>query len=109
MLFVVVNGEYMKLKDLKKKAKANEVTNVRFIAMACSRIVIEVVFGTNGDKALFRNHHGDVFIANNVASAQDVCLKAGIHKADLVQIIAHDEACFDHSALAAPQIMSMRF
>jgi len=98
----------MTLKELKKKVRAKEINFIRFISMACNPIMIEV--NHNADKkTLLRNHHGDIYLAHNIAMAYEVCRKANIHQADLVQIIAHDEACADTLMRPTSQTMSLKF
>ena len=77
---------------LKQQAR---IRGVNFIESGCGPMVIEVEFDDhdNRQKELIKDQEGKVVTCHNVKEGYDICLKAGIHEANLVQIQTHDEAC----------------
>ena len=81
----------MQISEFKELAASHRLTNVNFIESGCGPMVVEVEF--EGGKDLIRDAKGEVLTCANVTQAYDLCHKAGIHAANLVQVVPHDEVC----------------
>jgi hypothetical protein len=45
----------------------------------------------------------------HLGEAYELCRSAGVHRAELVQIVGHDEACAGESSVATGPVMSLTF
>ncbi len=105
----------MQISQFTRLARAGAVTNMRFIESGCSPLVLECQYEYPGDdnhvpmKALLENDQGDIMTCQNITQAYDICRKAGLHKAELVQVIPHDEACTGLTLRAEQQAIPLVF
>lgn len=101
----------MTIQLLRQRQKKGQLETVRFIQNACAPIVIQVVFSENGQwqQQLIKNRHGQVMTCTNLAQAYAICRSAGVYRAALVQIVAHDEACAADSAVTPRPSISLTF
>ncbi|MGH1462163.1 MAG: hypothetical protein ACRBB6_09010 [Neptuniibacter sp.] len=85
----------MNIDQLATVNETHTLKGVNFIESGSGPIVIEVEFDQDGDsrKELMKDAAGGVVTCKNIKEGYDICLKAGVHSANLVQIIPHDEAC----------------
>ncbi|WP_027856027.1 hypothetical protein [Marinobacterium jannaschii] len=85
----------MNVADFKSLAEAHSLRAVNFIESGCGPMVIEVEYDKDSEpvRELIKDSHGEVVTCKNVTQAYGLCQKAGVHKANLVQVIPHDEAC----------------
>ena len=85
----------MNRQTFKSLAAQHHVDQVKFIESGCSPLVIEFSFEEAGQRktTLLKTDNGDVIALKNISQAYEICRDAGIHKAYLVQVIPHDEAC----------------
>lgn len=91
-------------------SKNRLIKKVRLIESGCSPIVIEVEYGSDRvRKELLKAEDDQVMTFKNISQAYDVCRDAGIHEADLVQVIPHDEACAGGYLSYDQQAMTLRF
>ncbi|MFY0678544.1 MAG: hypothetical protein JXR18_14800 [Neptuniibacter sp.] len=91
-------------------SKNRRIKKVRLIESGCSPLVIEVEYGTDQiQKELLKTEDNQVMTFKNITQAYNVCRDAGIHEADLVQIIPHDEACAGSYLSYDQQAMTLRF
>jgi hypothetical protein len=81
----------MQISEFKALAASHKLKAVNFIESGCGPMVVEIVY--EGGKDLIKDSHGEVLTYTNVTHAYDVCHKAGVHEANLVQVVPHDEAC----------------
>lgn len=90
----------MNIRQLVDLSEARKLSRINFIESGSGPIVIEVEFkqGEKLRRALLKDDHEQVITCRNLKEGYDLCLKANVHEAYLVQIIPHDEAC--HSAYA---------
>lgn len=101
----------MTIKLLKRLRKLRQLDTVRFIQNACAPMVLQVAFFENGQlrRQLIRTREGEVMTCRHLGEAYALCRSAGVHRAELVQIVSHDEACAgDRSAVTRPA-MSLTF
>lgn len=92
-------------------AERQLINRVRFIESSCSPLVIELDYKqeNQASKALLKSNDGQVITCKNVTQAYDICRAAGIHKAELVQVIPHDEACAGNTLAAEDQSIPLTF
>ncbi|MBY4676289.1 hypothetical protein [Marinobacterium arenosum] len=85
----------MRVADFKTLAGEHHIKNVNFVESSCGPMVIEVEFerGQEVVRDLIKDSKGNVITYTNITQAYDVCSRAGVHRANLVQVIPHDEAC----------------
>lgn len=84
----------MQISEFRQLAAQHQVKQVRFIESSCSPLVVELHYGQSTPKKdLLKNDQGEVVAFKNISQAYELCRDAGIHEAELVQIIPHDEAC----------------
>ena len=85
----------MNIEQLQELRLQQKVKAVNFIESGHSPLVIEVEYVDNGEtfKALLKDGDGVVTSYNHLKEGYDICLKAGIHTANLVQIETDDEVC----------------
>lgn len=85
----------MNIEQLTTANHDHSLKGVNFIESGSGPIVIEVEFKHEGElhKELMKTEDGHNITCKNIKEGYDLCLKAGIHSANLVQIIPHDEAC----------------
>lgn len=84
---------------------------VNFIESGSGPIVIEAEFKQSGElhKELIKNEAGSVITCKNIKEGYDLCLKAGIHSANLVQIIPDDEVCQSSYADYHRELIPLKF
>ncbi|MBG57621.1 MAG: hypothetical protein CMK46_04950 [Porticoccus sp.] len=101
----------MTIKLLKRLRKMRQLDTVRFIRNACAPMVLQVAFFDNGQlrKQLIRTREGGVVTCRHLGEAYELCRSAGVHRAELVQIVSHDEACAGDSSVATGPAMSLIF
>ncbi|MGB0204695.1 MAG: hypothetical protein ACPF9K_06560 [Neptuniibacter sp.] len=91
-------------------SKNRLIRKVRLIESGCSPLVIEVEYGSDKiRKELLKTEDNQVLSFKNISQAYDVCRDAGIHEAELVQVIPHDEACAGQYLSYDQQAMTLRF
>ena len=91
-------------------SKNHLIKKVRLIESGCSPLVMEVEYGSDRiRKELLKAEDDQVMTFKNITQAYDVCRDVGIHEADLVQIIPHDEACAGRYLSYDQQAMTLRF
>ena len=91
-------------------SKNRLIKKVRLIESGCSPIVIEVEYGSDRVmKELLKAEDDQVMTFKNISLAYDLCRDAGIHEAELVQVIPHDEACAGQYLSYDQQAMTLRF
>ena len=91
-------------------SKNRLIRKVRLIESGCSPLVIEVEYGSDKiRKELLKTDDNQVLSFKNISQAYDVCRDAGIHEAELVQVIPHDEACVGHYVSYDNQTIHLRF
>lgn len=85
----------MNIDQLTDINEGHTLKGVNFIESGSGPIVIEVEFDQEDrlQKELIKDEAGNVVTCKNLKEGYDLCLKAGVHSANLVQIIPHDEAC----------------
>jgi len=81
----------MNVSDFEDLAQSSRLKAVNFVESGCGPMVIEVESDQGTD--LIRDRHGEIITCQNVSQAYAVCQKAGVHEANLVQVIPHDETC----------------
>lgn len=81
----------MQISEFKALASSHRLKNVNFIESGCGPMVVEVEY--DDGKELIKDSHGEVMTCTNVTQAYDLCHRAGVHSANLVQVVPHDEAC----------------
>ncbi len=80
------------LTDIKLK---QQLKAVNFVESGHGPMVIEVEY-ENSDgiqRSLIKDNQGKVATYQHLKAGYELCLKAGIHEANLVQVETHDEAC----------------
>lgn len=82
----------MQISQLKQLVSANQLLNVRFIESGCSPIVIELNYqqGKQQHTTLLKRDQ-QTLTCKCLEQAYCICREAGIHRAELVQILTHDE------------------
>lgn len=98
----------MTIQELNAQVKHNQIAHVRFIESGCSPFVIELI-DKEKSKHLLTDKHGKTFSFKNISQAYLICREVGIHKAELVQVIPHDEACVGHYVSYEQQSIPLRF
>lgn len=98
----------MTISQLRNLVKANQIEQVRFVESSCSPFVIELI-DKQGMKSLLTDKQGKTFSYKNISQAYGICREAGIHQAELVQVIPHDEACVGHFVSYDNQTIQLRF
>ncbi|ANG62899.1 hypothetical protein A8C75_10655 [Marinobacterium aestuarii] len=81
----------MQISEFKALVSSHKLKAVNFIESGCGPMVVEVEY--EGGKDLIKNSDGAVFTCLNVTQAYDLCHRAGVHEANLVQVTPHDETC----------------
>lgn len=101
----------MNLQELKDLAQHQQISHVNFVESGCSPLVIELSYEEqdHSKKALLKSDQGAVLSFRNIAQAYDICRKAGIHSAHLVQVIPHDEACAGEFVSYDQQSIPLKF
>jgi len=101
----------MTIKLLKRLRKRRQLDTVRFIRNACAPMVLQVAFFENGQlrRQLIRTREGGVMTCRHLGEAYALCRSAGVHCAELVQIVSHDEACAGDSSVATRPAMPLTF
>lgn len=91
-------------------SKNRLIRKVRMIESGCSPLVIEIEYGAGQiRKELLKADDNEVLTFKNISLAYDLCRDAGIHEAELVQVIPHDEACAGQYLSYDQQAMTLRF
>ncbi|WP_286238248.1 hypothetical protein [Neptuniibacter halophilus] len=85
----------MNIEQLDHLNQQHKLKAVNFIESGHGPMVIEVEFTQDEavQKELIKDRSGNVVTCQNVKEGYQICLKAGVHEANLVQIETHDEAC----------------
>lgn len=101
----------MRVSEFRMLAQGPHLQAVNFIESSCGPMVIEVEFeqGVENKRALIRNAQGEVITCRCITQAYDVCTKVGVHRANLIQVIPHDEACMGSYAEYHRESMPLRF
>jgi len=96
---------------LQKLKEQQRIKAVNFIEAGHSPIVIEVEYLHQGEvvKALLKDEEGIVTAYNHLKEGYDVCLKAGIHSANLIQIETDEEVCRSEYANYHRQLIPLTF
>lgn len=100
----------MQISQMKTYAQSKLITAVKFIESGCSPIVIELSYIK--DKAMHRElltRGAEVVTCKCLEQAYCICRSAGIHKAELVQIMTHDEASAGDTLAGQNNPMLLRF
>ncbi|UTW02841.1 hypothetical protein KDX31_16075 [Amphritea atlantica] len=100
----------MQISEFKSYAQSKLITAVKFIESGCSPIVIELSYIK--DKAMHRallTRGTEVVTCKCLEQAYCICRDAGIHRAELVQIMTHDEACAGETLSGQHNPMIVRF
>ena len=89
----------------------HRLKQVNFIESGCGPMVIEVEFTKDHEtvRELLKDKDGKVLTCHNVKEGYDICLKAGVHQANLVQIETHDETCQSEFADYHRDTMPLKF
>jgi len=95
----------MTISDLRNAT--DQLIKVRFFESSCGPMVIELQ--TQKDRELLRDKSGDVISCKNITQAYSICRDAGIHTAELVQTIPHDEACASPTLSYEQQVIPLKF
>ncbi len=100
----------MHISQMKAYAQSKMITAVKFIESGCSPIVIELSYisDRNIERQLL-SKGGKTLTCKSIEQAYCICRDAGIHQAELVQTIPHDEACAGPSYQNQPSTISLRF
>ncbi|MFW1678563.1 hypothetical protein ACFVYJ_12405 [Pontibacter sp. JAM-7] len=90
----------MNINQLSDLQKSQQLKSVNFIESGCGPMVIEIEFQRDKSylRELIKDDAGKVVTCSNITQGYDICHRAGIHHANLVQIIPHDEACYSEFA-----------
>jgi hypothetical protein len=90
----------MNIGQLSDLSVSRALLRVSFIESGNAPIVIEAEYKQSGKvrRSLLKDESGQVISCKNLKAAYDLCLKADLHEAYLVQIVPDEEAC--HSAYA---------
>ncbi|WP_299179532.1 hypothetical protein [uncultured Neptuniibacter sp.] len=101
----------MTIQDFRSIAQQLQINQVRFIESGCSPMVIEVQYGkvTDLKTDLLKDRRGEVLAFKNITQAYELCRDTGIHHAELVQIIPHDEACISSAVHYDQQAIPLKF
>jgi len=101
----------MNMSEFITLAEQHRLRNVNFIESGCGPMVIQVEYGydKNMTKDLIKDNDGAVITCRSVAEAYNICHKAGVHRANLVQVIPHDEACSNSYAEYHSESIPLRF
>lgn len=101
----------MTIRLLKRLQKMRELVAVRFIGNACAPIVVQVAFFEDGQlrQQLIKSRRGEVVTCRHLGEAYALCRSAGVHHAELVQIVSHDEACAVNRSATTRPVMSLTF
>lgn len=85
----------MNIERLQELKAQQMIKAVNFIEAGHSPLVIEIEYVDQGQclRALLTDDEGVVISYNHLKEGYDVCLKAGIRKANLVQTETDDEVC----------------
>ncbi|WP_372598657.1 hypothetical protein [Amphritea sp.] len=100
----------MQISQMKTYAQSKQITAVKFIESGCSPIVIELSYIK--DEAMHRElltRGAEVVTCKCLEQAYCICRDAGIHKAELVQIMTHDEASAGDTLAGQNNPMMLRF
>ena len=84
----------MDTEQLETLNQQQRIKTVNFIESGCGPMVVEVEY-SKGDETvreLIKDADGNVITCQQVKDGYDICLKVGIHKANLVLINTDDEA-----------------
>ncbi len=101
----------MNMSEFITLAEEHRLRNVNFIESGCGPMVIQVEYGKDAEteKDLIKDNKGDVITCRSVSEAYNICHKAGVHRANLVQVIPHDEACTNAFADYHSESIPLRF
>lgn len=101
----------MNISEFISLAEEHRLKNVNFIESGCGPMVIQVEYGQDADteKELIKDSEGAVITCKSVTEAYGICHKAGVHRANLVQVIPHDEACANSFADYHSESIPLRF
>lgn len=90
---------------------AQQLSAVNFVESGSGPFVIEVEFrkGSQLCKELLKDKAGDVVTCKNLKEGYGICEQVGVHEANLVQIVPHDEACTSEYADYHKELMPLRF
>ncbi|WP_299181716.1 hypothetical protein [uncultured Neptuniibacter sp.] len=101
-----MDTDQLELMLLQKRLKA-----VNFIESGCGPIVIEVEYAEKDkvQKELIKDSQGEVVTCHNLKEGYDICLKAGIHEANLIQMDTDDEACQATFANYHREVIPLKF
>ena len=101
----------MRISEFKSLASGPHLHNVNFVESSCGPMVIEVEVsqGEQVKRELLRDHKGEVVTCSCITKAYDLCTQAGVHKANLVQVIPHDEACMGAYAEYHRDAIALKF
>jgi len=101
----------MRISEFKSLASGPGLRGVNFVESSCGPMVIEVEFAKGGElhRELIKDSAGHVLTYSNITQAYDLCTRAGVHEANLVQVIPHDEACMGAFADYHKEALPLRF
>ena len=101
----------MNIEQLQQLQSAKKIKVINFVESGCGPFVIEVEFiGENGPcNELLKNSEGQVISCKNLQEGYSLCQQVGLHEANLVQIVPHDEACTSEYADYHKESMPLRF
>lgn len=101
----------MNMSEFISLAEQHRLRNVNFIESGCGPMVIQVEYGRDAqtEKDLIKDENGVVITCKNVGQAYDICHRAGVHRANLVQVVPHDEACSSGFADYHSESIPLRF
>lgn len=101
----------MRYAEFKTLVSNDYLLNVNFIESSCGPMVIEVEYEIDNEhgKQLLKNDKGEVMSVNCITKAYDLCTNVGVHSANLVQTIPHDEACMGKYADYHSESMPLKF
>lgn len=98
----------MKISEFRRLANSHQIDKIRFIESSCSPMVIELTLNDQ-QRELLKNDRGEVISCKNITQAYAICREQGIHQAELVQVIPHDEACAGHYTAYDQQSIALKF
>jgi len=101
----------MRMSEFKSIANGPYLQKVNFVESSCGPMVIEVEFsqGEQVRRELIKDRKGDVVTCRCITQAYDLCSQAGVHEANLVQVIPHDEACMGSFAEYHKEALVLKF
>ena len=101
----------MNTHEFRSLADAQQIEKVRFIESGCSPLVIELMYQQDKQpkRTLLRQQNGSVVACRNIAEAYSICRTAGVHHAELVQVLPHDEVCSGETQSAQSAGIPLKF